>query len=190
LKIIRSNKKGHRIHSPFVYRLVTSVLFGNTVFSAIEKSEDFKIDKVEKLWLTLLFRLLNEFQPEKIICMAEISENIIQLMKNTFAGTEFIFPETKNKGEIQTAISTYPFVIADENSFQPDFKFKQNSVWFIKKNNKRGKSGQFFQTLPELENGRITIELTNAVIVIVDNKFPSQDYVIKQRGLLPIYKKD
>ena len=70
-------RKGHNIHSPFLFRLITTVIENDGFFSAyssIEKAAQICLEKgtnmhndLNEKFGKLIFRLVNEFRPEKII---------------------------------------------------------------------------------------------------------------------------
>ncbi len=179
MKAIRSNKKGFGIHSPFVYRLVTRVLFVDAEFYDFEEIEKLQMNKEEKEQLKLLFRLLNFFQPEKVLYFEKFPGNVLEILKKAAYSAGFLWIE-QNQNQLKEFFSENSFSVFNEDQFNKMTVFpEKQSVWFIKKKNNSTKTGHFFQPLPESERGKITIELENAGIVIFDDKFPAQDYVIK-----------
>ena len=179
MKTIRSNKKGFGIHSPFVYHLVTEVLFSFPDFYAFKEIDHLNIKTYEKQRLRILFRLLSHFQPEKIMLVGEMSENDILILKKAVSDNEVeIVNVLTNDAEFQQFLKYYPFVIFEK---YPDLELKNsdmNSVWFIKKNNSNKIPGQTFQLMRN-GYGIVTIKLHHSEIIIFDKRFPDQDYVIK-----------
>lgn len=174
MKIIRSNKKGFRIHSPFVYELVTNVLYNdskNIDFAGIGISQTAK-----QVQLNLLCRLLNYFNPEKVFFYRPLSAEIEHKLKN-MANSDFFYPVTLND-DLEENIIAFPFVVLNEPIFNKlTHSPKNSSVWFITKDPCSGSS--IFQNLLECERGIITIELKYSGIVIFNNKFYTQGYIIK-----------
>ena len=180
MKTIRSNKKGFRIHSPFVYNLVTNVLFIPAVFYVFEEIEKLEISKQEKLQLKQLFRLLNYFQPGLIYFDESLSdEEIIFIQKfNSEAIFKKIDVENFYKAEVADRVEKSFFILGDASEL-----LKRNIAnlgkWFFLKKTKKRRKNLIFETLFEKEDGVIFIELFYADLIIFDKKFPSQHYVIK-----------
>ena len=173
MKAIRSNKKGVRIHSPFVYGLVTGVLYDDSINIDFTDTEVSQSEK--RLQLNMLYRLLNFFRPEKVLFSAPLTAETEKQLKDKL-NSDFYYYETFESGLEETILS-FPFTVLSESVFSRLTRFPENnSVWFIIKNNP---SSKVFKNLPECESGRITIELKHSGIVIFNNNFYTQGYVIK-----------
>ncbi len=178
MKTIRSNKKGFGIHSPFVYDLVTNVLFVKTEISGFEEIEKLNLGrKVNKRYKKLL-RLINYFLPEKIYVDSFPDDAELSILKKRFC---FVFEEIKLGFPGTTNLITEnhkAFYLLEE---LPDIDFNeiQSGYWFIK--NKSDKKEIKFKILPIMEKKRgiILIEFNYDAFIIFDKKFPSQHYVIK-----------
>ena len=170
MKIIKSNKKGFHIHSPFVYELVTNVLFGDSANIDFAGTDILKSAK--QVQLNMLYRLLHYFNPQKVFFYKPLAVEIEQKLKSNI-DFNFFYSET-----FEETILNFPFAVLSESVFNQLIHFPENnSVWFIKKDSRSG--GSIFKNLPECENGRITIELKYSGIIIFNNKFFTQGYVIK-----------
>ena len=174
MKVIRSNKKGFRIHSPFVYGLVTGVLYDD--FININFTGTGILQSAKQVQLNMLCRLLHYFHPEKVFFSNQLTVEIEKKLKDSVC-SDFFYSETF-ESDLEETILSFPFAVLSESVFYRLTRFPENnSVWFIKKNPRSG--GSIFQNLPECESGRITIELKSFGIVIFNNKFYTQGYVIK-----------
>jgi len=152
LKAIKSNKKGFHIHSPFVYELVTNVLFNKNI--NINFPETGFLQSARQVQLNILHRLLHHFSPEKVFFSESLTE------------------------ETEKTILNFPFAVLSESVFCRLTRFPENnSTWFIKKDSRS--SVPIFKNLPECENGIIAIELKHSGIIIFDKKFCTQWYEIK-----------
>lgn len=181
MKLIRSNKKGFGIHSAFVYRLVTSVLFPQANFYIFDEIDALKTDSDEKDSIKLIFRLLNYFQPNEILYCGKPENNELMILKKS--DSNLVINEMKSVSDFQgkeSVFQTAAFTVFSENIFQNEILFPENnSIWFIKKVNKKEELNRFFQTLLKTESSNITIQLKSGAIVIFDKKFHNQNYVIK-----------
>ena len=174
MKTIKSNKKGFHIHSPFVYELVTNVLFGDSANIDFAGTDILK--SAEQTQLNVLYRLLRYFNPQKVFFYKPLIAEIEQKLKGNI-DFNFFYPETF-ESNLEETILNFPFAVLSESVFNRLTHFPENnSVWFIKKDSRSGDS--IFKNLPECENGRITIELKYSGIIIFNNKFYTQGYVIK-----------
>lgn len=174
MKTIRSNKKGISIHSPFVYGLVTGVLFDDSM--KIDFNGTNILQSAEQAQLNMLYRLLYYFRPEKVFFSNPLTMETEKKLKDKM-NFDFFYPETFESSFEETILS-FPFAVLSESVFYRLTHFPENNtVWFIKKCSRS--NGSIFKNLPECECGRITIELKYSGIVIFNNKFYTQGYVIK-----------
>ena len=174
MKVIRSNKKGFRIHSPFVYGLVTNVLHDDSV--SINFTGTGVLQSAKQVQLNMLYRLLHYFHPEKVFFYKPLTLETEKKFKDR-VNSDFFYSETF-ENVLEETILCFPFAVLSEPVFYRLTRFPENnSVWFIKKNSHS--SGSIFQNLPECEIGRITIELKYFGIVIFNKKFHTQGYLIK-----------
>lgn len=173
-KIIRSNKKGFRIHSPFVYELVTEVLCKD--YKDVYFRETGVLQPAERFRLNCLYRLLHYFCPEKVFFHKPLTAETEKELKYML-DSDFFYSEPSGDG-VSEDIVTFPFAVLDETVFRRLTHFPENSaVWFIEKNLCSGDS--VFENLPECEKGIITVELKYAGIIIFNDKFHTQKYVIR-----------
>ena len=174
MKIIKSNKKGFHIHSPFVYELVTNVLFGDS--TNIDFVGTDILNSANQVQLNMLYKLLHYFNPQKVFFYKPLTVEIEQKLKGNI-DFNFFYSETF-ESTFEETILNFPFAVLSESVFYRLTHFAENnSVWFIKKDSHSGSS--IFKNLPECENGRITIELKYSGIIIFNNKFFTQGYTIK-----------
>ncbi|MDR2910961.1 MAG: hypothetical protein LBV47_06320 [Bacteroidales bacterium] len=174
LKIVRSNKKGFRIHSPFIYELVTNVLYKD--HKNIYFKETDVLQTAKQIQLNYLYRLLHYFHPEKVFFHKPLTAETERELKYML-DSDFFYSEISSDG-LYDNILTFPFAVLDELIFHRLTHFPENnSVWFIEKNLYSGNS--IFQNLPKCEKGRITIELKYSGIIIFNNKFYTQEYLIR-----------
>ncbi|MBN1984992.1 MAG: hypothetical protein JW761_01745 [Prolixibacteraceae bacterium] len=180
MKTIRSNKKGFGIHSPFVYHLVTNVLFPEAGFYVFHEIEKLKLIKKEKSALKLLFRLIHYFQPNNVFCEKEMTSDELNILKK--ADSEIVFKKTDSvfhmKNETERAKGLNFFILNE----MPDFQFTnipEREIWFFTKKTDKNKIKRIFEPLFEKQDGIIFIEFLYEDLIIFDKKIPSQHYVIK-----------
>lgn len=178
MKLIRSNKKGFRIHSPSVYHLVTEVLFPRFGYRSFEQLSDFLQNKNEIEVAGLIISLIEYSKPERVLFFGNSDIPGQELIKAFFPSVLFFLQEP---GTPSNNPGLFPFVIFDRyfpgvaEVFGPSVK----SVWCLKNLGESREMAQFFRTLFFDERIAVTIQYKNFGIIIVDKKIPKQNYVIK-----------
>ena len=180
MKTIRSNKKGFGIHSPFVYHLVTNVLFPEAGFYVFHEIEKLNANKKEKSALKLLFRLVHYFQPNCVFYEKNLTSDELRILKK--ANSEVVLKKIESmiysKNKIERAEGLNFFILSEMPDIQltnmPDWE-----IWFFRKKTDRNKIKRIFEPLFEKQDGIIFIEFLYEDLIIFDKKIPSQHYVIK-----------
>jgi hypothetical protein len=180
MELIKSNKIGKRIHSPFVYRLVSNVIFAPYPFYAFSE-----IDKIVKDFhaiddLKTIFRIVNEFGFQTVcnIGMNDIPvEKVCRMAKSDVNFVNCLNYETDNLIEDN---HRYSNLIIWNNCHTGIIGIVpvNPEVWIIRYK-KKEESYHLFSKLQLDRNAQITIELNHLGIVIFNEIFEKQNYVIK-----------
>ncbi len=178
---IKSNKWGKGIHSPFVYRLVTEIIFSRYPFYAFDEIKKISASKQEKEELEVLFRLLNFFQPKQIKVYGEQDLKIEQICKVVLPDVEVseLFCVKKTQEIMFNPLEGNTFIIWNNYCNNENFNFEGNEpiiIVFRKlKDLQMKKMVEYFQDKKEIS---VCIEFQTFGIAIVNSKFQKQNYVI------------
>ncbi|QGY47059.1 hypothetical protein GM418_26370 [Maribellus comscasis] len=180
MKTIRSNKKGFGIHSPFVYDLITNVLFVSAGFYVFDEIEKMNKSTWEKNQIKLLFRLLNYFQPRHVFYDENVSGDVTGVLQKFNSETVFksVGAEFFKKEKLAIETKSAFFIFGKKPDVMVRSFCEYAKCFFLKQ--KTGKKENYtLKPLLEKEDGTILIELLTADFIIFDKKFRSQHYVIK-----------
>ncbi len=178
MKWVISNKKGFRIHSPFVFNLITNVLFTEHDFYSFEEFETQQIKDFDAKIFKIIFRLINFYQPGNLVYSNQLVKRNINILRTAFPDVEFVEENEKKK---VNKIDDFSFIIADNNIFG-NFKtesLKNHSVLCLQNIDESCGLADFFQNLLFENEIQIVIKYGNFGIIIVNKKIPKQNYVIK-----------
>ncbi|MBN1821197.1 MAG: hypothetical protein JXR31_11035 [Prolixibacteraceae bacterium] len=180
MKIIKSDKTGRNIHSPFIYRLIANVLFAPYPFYAFSEINLMAKEKNEQLNLQMLFRLVNHFQFDDVLIVGftdKITEKVCILAKsdlNISVGDKITSEKQKPSEEKYSRL----VIINDRKCFIPDIFPEVHEVWLW--NNLNDKvTREDFRLIKTINEVQITIELNQLGIAIFNRNFEKQNYVIK-----------
>lgn len=181
MRLIKSNKKGKNIHSPFVYRLVANVLFAPYSFYAFPEIEQLAGSRQESTCLKQLFRLVNFFNFEtvsEVLPVNSLIKQVCRLAKSRihYAEAHKIpeSPETSSgRGYTRLVI-----VSGNNDGLYPDIFPEIPEVWIFIKTNRKFTT-EYFSMLKTEKKVQITIESDHMGIVIFNKNFDKQNYVIK-----------
>lgn len=180
-KIIKSNKWGRGIHSPFAYRLVTDVIFAPYPFYSFEDIRKLASSAGTREELEIIFRLINFFQPENIWTVGEQDENIEKVCNWAKPGAALLTVPCVNNTHENSIITP------EENSFiiwnnycalEPFNLNREQPLTFIIRKINDLKMEQLFEELKGKQGVSVTIELRNFGIVLINGKFQKQNFVI------------
>ncbi|VAW21557.1 hypothetical protein MNBD_BACTEROID01-937 [hydrothermal vent metagenome] len=182
MKVIKSNKIGSRIHSPFVYRLVANVLFAGYPYYAFQEIEKLTDKKGEVAEYQFIFRLVNYFQPEAIQYIGNEDnrlKKVCSLAKKNVAVYDIQSFGSEGK-TLQLSGGKDRLVIWNNYCEIKDFEITPEiqGVWIIR-NIKSHAIKDFFNKLMKHQDVTITIRLGHLGIVIFNGQFQKQNYVIK-----------
>jgi hypothetical protein len=177
MKVISSNRWGCGIHSPYVYSLVSRVIYG-TEFRCQQQPAGWKKPKRSiRHYLDVTGRLIRFFRPELIVITGQKEESGHLVEK--------IFPDIPvlQVGEATTYVpeSNHEFVIWDEI---PD-KIPQipgplyKSIWILRK----GLGARMNFLMNELrfsEKVSVTLNLQHTGIVIFNKDLQKENFVIRR----------
>ncbi len=180
--LIKSNRYGKGIHSPFVYRLVTGVIYIPYDFYAFKEIREISGDNLTFEEFKIIFRLVNFFQPEAITmvgddaglsktCLLAKSDIVISQHPDN---KELHIKEEEKTGNYNMAILTNacPGIVFEEGVNQP--------MAFIIRNIKEAGLQQLFEELKKNMHVSVTIALQYLGIAVINDKFQKQNYVINK----------
>jgi len=181
MNTIKSDKCGRHIHSPFVYRLVANVIFSPYPFYSFQEIDDLIPSISDAEESKIIFRLVNFFRFNEVYFVgmdSNLLENICRIAKPDL---NFYYQEKFPLPELAVEKTTYKRLIICQNN--PNYLLtncfpKNPEVWIILKPG-IAKFENLFMMLKSQEKVKITMELTNLGIVIFNDNFDKQDYVIK-----------
>jgi hypothetical protein len=173
MKIIKSNPWGFGIHSPFIFYLVTKVIFGETDLYRQEILFPPGMRYREKLRIKLVSRLIHYFQPENII-MGENCGFLPPLIEEQFQNSVI---SGKEKREIPVAETYNQFVIGRVAGATVIGK-SGNSVWILPDLKSR-ECKELFISLQINPDITITIEANRTGIIIMNARYQKQNYIIR-----------
>ena len=179
-KTIKSTKWGRGIHSPFVYRLVTGILFSKYPYYAFGEIKQIATSVKERQTLESIFRLLDFFQPGQIYFLGEKDAKTEKICQMVLPGVDVVqfAPSTEDDKSQPLVPQANSFLIAHKIGPGISFDFKHGPVTFILKDLDDVLMRQVFETLKEQREVAVTIELNYFGVVIINGKLQKQNYVI------------
>lgn len=182
MKLIRTNKKGFGVHSPFVYRLISDVLFTEGEFYAFKDIQKLTIKNADKEIIQLIFRLLNNFQPQHIVFVGSSTNKEFEVYEQA-SGIKLnhVLASAEKNQNMKEEFKDVDFMILNdsENISLRDLFLHEKKVICVKNFDENESMSIFFKTLCADKNVQLSIKYKNFGIIIVDNKIPKQNYVIK-----------
>ena len=178
---IKSNKWGRRIHSPFVYRLVTEIIFSAYPYYSFDEIKKIALSSSENEELKILFRILNFFQPQLIKTVGEWDENVKKVCNFAIpdAPVKDVICVKKSQEKEVVSLEAHTFIIWNNYCCNVDFSFENKEpIVFVFRKIKDLQMRQLFENFQENKEVAVTIELRYFGIAIVNGKFQKQNYVI------------
>jgi hypothetical protein len=172
MQIIYSNPWGFRIHSPFVFRLVTQGLFGKKILLSDKINREWRLNFRQKKKLTRILRLIEFFRTENISITDEACfpglylKEILQKGSSTDKNADNRYPETS------------PRITIVYDTFQPLPEISDEDVWILTDLQHHNNRKQFrnMRLNPKVS---ISIETHNIGIMIFNSSFQKQHYHIR-----------
>jgi hypothetical protein len=173
IKLIHSNPWGFGIHSPYVFNLVTKVIFGerhcfNPLSFSIRRNKKMKFRQ-------MILRFIDFLKPDKIIIVGKSAS--AQPEFSNFA-EKFQWIQLPELAGIPEECQS-PLVIWHDAPANRDVRltYQRGACWILN-NCKDLKMKEFMIYLRNSEKVRVTIEVNNTGIVIFNENFQKQNYVI------------
>jgi len=175
MKTIRSNPLGFGIHSPYVYHLVTRVLFGKHDPLRNKVLLSFPINSQRRRELRTIVRLTDHFRPERIIFSGKEEETL--LLRTFFPEIPVLssLPEETRAGNVREMI-----ISASPAAFPEDIPAYGEEACWILRNCGNFEMKRLFDKLRLSKDVPLTIEVKNTAIIVFSWKFRKQDYVVKR----------
>jgi hypothetical protein len=172
MRIIYSNPWGFRIHSPYVFRLVTQGLFGKKRLSSDIIKPEWRLNFRQKKKLTHILRLIEFFGTKRITVTDQTRfpgfqlMEILQTVRFSDINKEYGFPETS------------PRITIFHDTFQPLPEISGEDIWILSdmQQHKNRKKFRNFGLNPLVS---ISIETNNIGIMIFNSTFQKQHYHIR-----------
>jgi hypothetical protein len=177
MKKIKSNRWGFGIHSPFVYKLVTKVIYGNTILPTRNCAFPVKTKSIDR-WRSLLIVRLIIFLKPKMVMVSECvpcQPEIDQLYINTQTGNKSAYLKGIHM-KLQTNVYE-KFVVSPEPDIS-GIELSDHSVWIIPDTRRPG-SKELFLSLQNNPCVSITLEVKGTGIVIHNSEYQKQNYLIR-----------
>lgn len=177
MKVIKSNPWGTGIHSPYVYHLVATVIFGKK--SALQ--EDFSCCRVTGFRVSErighLFRLIDDFQPDTLILAGE-GNRFDPSRCDLFMRFRF---RQISSDEVKWLGNEKEFVIFDDlkGTLFDIPRYTVPAMWVLWDLQKLEQS-LFFTKLRNSQKVSLTIEVNRMGIVIFNQNFRKQDYQVRR----------
>ena len=176
IKPIISNPRGHRIHSPFAYKLVSEVIFRQEKKDWFLFKPKIQVKSDKKQIYNLISRLVDYLKPDRIVILGK---------KPGDNGFQLDGIPTVRLTDISAVHKEYfpaggDFVIWLEGPSTPVNLpgLDTGNVWFLHGLKETGMY-DFFEKLKSLGNVRQTFELNSCGIIIFNPEFQKEDFVIK-----------
>jgi len=176
MKPVYSNPKGHHIHSPFAFELVTKVIFRSA--SEVKKDSPRLTGQADKfsqrMWL--IRRLIEFFQPATVWAPAGKRE----MMELISVGLQWVNLEYYTGNQLSDLSLNNELVIVDQPAGMPECIPVNdcNSVWFIDVPD-TGENRNYFATFKNHPKVSQTYALKNCGIVIFNPRYQKQDFIIR-----------
>ncbi|NQU84409.1 MAG: hypothetical protein HQ541_01490 [Mariniphaga sp.] len=181
MKPIKSDKSGRNIHSPFIYRLVANVLFSPYPFYAFTEIELISKNNQESKNLQLIFRLINHFQFDQVYMLEIQDQNIKKISRMAKSDIQINSSENIKYEDKIANRNEYKRLVIINNSekiLNKNLYPKTPEIWVLL-DIKDLKTKECFTMLKTQKEVQVTIELNQLGIVIFNEIFEKQNYVIK-----------
>ena len=176
MKPVYSNPKGHHIHSPFAFELVSKVIFRSDCQAEKDLLKTWDVTHHIKRRMLLIRRLIEFFQPENIW----VPSGKVEMMKLVSDGLQEVKTEYYENTQLPGFTFRNEFVIVDKPVGIPEMipVTDCNSVWFICSSDMSEKGDYFsgFKNHPKVSQ---TYALKNCGIVIFKTRYKKQDFIIR-----------
>jgi len=177
MKVIASNKKGAGIHSPYIYRLVTTVLCDTFPYYAYEKSDEWALPRAEIGQWKLFFRVVNFFQPGRIVVFGEAGSQQVEFLSE--ACRKAIVDRAAEPDPGKLSFCDELVVWTPAALFYPEIPDQAGpAVWLISNLHQPG-AAAFFDFFRKQQKVTVTLDLQVAGMIIFSDKLQKQDFVIK-----------
>lgn len=180
MKIVYSNRLGTGIHSPFVYRLVTGVIFGKEVgHNGMIPGSD-ELNRFGQFVLSLVVNLVKYLKPERVVIMGKKPEwqNLLmrELKDSLLINEDFDSGYNAFYDNDLIIFSSFPGLTFE----LPDSKIK--CTWVLT-GTKELKMKEFMNKLRNSPEPSLTLEVNKTGIAIFNPDFHKQNYFIRNRFL-------
>jgi len=172
--IIKSDKAGRGIHSPYVYRLVANILFPGYPYYSYREIDGFGEGCFKPEDLKIIFNLVNFIQPGEVRFVG-FSDPALKKVCSLAKSTLVFFEERQISG---AGVNRLVFIDSQSQIPEPEFIPNGGEVWVIT-GIKPKESCPFAERMDQMNNPGALIRLNRLVLVLFNNKLPGQCYVIK-----------
>lgn len=164
--IFAKHRKGHGIHSPFLFHFISKVIFGNHIdlnsdnFYRIQ-SKDFVLG-LKRKYKNLLFRLIQYFKIENIFELKSYND-----LKRIKSISELILLDFKDDSLL--SFTNLSFFL--ENN--------ANECVIIKGAHNSKRSEKVWRTIKKNKNVKVTLDLYFLCILLFKKELNKQNYIIR-----------
>jgi hypothetical protein len=177
MKIISSNRWGFGIHSPYIYSLISRVIYGKRSMAPHLRPSGMKLNRKEKMFLALADRLIRFYKPGLIV-LAGRNDEFHRWIAHTHPDVQVVYLREPGR---YIPEENHQFVIwAGLPETMPDIPCHLNNVCWIFRKDNRYCMDFLMNNLRISEKVSVTLDLHHAGIAIFNRDLQKENYEIRR----------